>query len=238
MMSDGEVRTKAVDDLLKTVYELQQQIDPVPTTLLAKSLNISAASVTDMIKRLAEVRDGEEALVDHRPYHGVHLTARGEKIALEVIRHHRLLELYLVKALGYSWDEVHAEAESLEHVISEKLEARIAAALGNPELDPHGDPIPALDGTIHAANLTLLSNLTVGKSATVRRIVNQSSETLRYLSDLGLVPEAVVGVAARSPLNDTLTITAGGRMHTISMAVARMVLVQTDEPDEMPGADI
>jgi DtxR family Mn-dependent transcriptional regulator len=234
-MGDGELRTKAVDDLLKTVYELHQQVDPVPTTLLAKSLNISAASVTDMIKRLAEVRDGEEPLVDHRPYHGVRLTGRGEKIALEVIRHHRLLELYLVKALGYSWDEVHAEAENLEHVISEKLEERIAAALGNPEMDPHGDPIPALDGSIHAADLTVLSNLAVGQSARVRRIVNQSSETLRYLSDLGLVPDAVVGVAARSPLNDTLTITVAERTHTISMAVARMVLAQTDEPNEGPS---
>jgi DtxR family transcriptional regulator, Mn-dependent transcriptional regulator len=217
-MPEEEIRTKAVDDLLKAVYELQRQdaAEAVPTTSL----------VTDMIKRLADPGDDGEPLLDHKPYHGVRLTARGEKIALEVIRHHRLIELYLVEKLGYGWDEVHAEAERLEHVISEKLEARMAAALGNPTFDPHGDPIPALDGSLPAAELTLLAELQTGHEATVSRITDQSSEALRYLSELGLVPGARVGVQARSPLGDMLTVSISDTRHTISKSVARMVLVE------------
>jgi DtxR family Mn-dependent transcriptional regulator len=228
-MPEEEIRTKAVDDLLKAVYELQQQdVDnPVPTTSLAKVLNISAASVTDMIKRLADPVDDSEPLLLHKPYHGVHLTARGERIALEVIRHHRLIELYLVEKLGYAWDEVHAEAERLEHVISEKLEARMAAALGNPTFDPHGDPIPALDGTVPTPELILLAELQTGQNGIVSRITDQSSEALRYLSELGLVPGASVGVKSRSPLGDMLTVTISDTPHTISRSVARMVLVQS-----------
>lgn len=228
-MPEEEIRTKAVDDLLKAVYELQQQVTPeaVPTTSLAKALNISAASVTDMIKRLADPGDDSEPLLSHKPYHGVTLTPRGEKIALEVIRHHRLIELYLVEKLGYAWDEVHAEAERLEHVISEKLEARMAAALGNPTFDPHGDPIPALDGSIPDAHLTLLAELQIGQSGTVSRITDQSGEALRYLSELGLVPGARVGVKSRSPLGDMLTISISDAQHTISKSVARMVLVES-----------
>ena len=227
-MSDlHDVRTEAVEDLLKAVYTLQKQVDPVPTTLLAKTLNISAPSVTDMVKRLSE-STGHPPLLDHRPYHGVRLTELGEKVALEVIRHHRLLELYLSQALGYSWDEVHIEADRLEHVISEQLEARIAAALGNPEIDPHGDPIPALDGTIHADKLTVLAEMQIGRGGTVSRITDQSPDVLRYLSDLGLTPGAALRVTSRSPLNDTLTVEVGGAKHTIGVAVARSVLVHTD----------
>src|SRR5215813_13538073 len=170
-----EFRTKAIDDFLKAVYTLQHQMehpdeDYVPTNLLAQTLKISAPSVTDMVKRLALMEDDESVhkltipLLEYKPYHGVRLTAEGEKIALEVIRHHRLIELYLVQKLGYTWDEVHEEAERLEHHISEKLEARIAAALGNPKIDPHGDPIQALDGTVAERNQTLLGELAVKKS--------------------------------------------------------------------------
>ncbi len=225
-MSDLQaVRSESVEDLLKAVYMLQREVDPVPTTLLAKSLNISAPSVTDMVKRLSDAT-AHTPLLEHRPYHGVRLTEQGEKIALEVIRHHRLIELYLSHALGYSWDEVHKEADKLEHVISEQFEARIAAALGNPSLDPHGDPIPALDGTIHAANLTFASDLAVGDTAIVSRIADQSAEVLRYLSDLGLKPGAEVRITAKSPLNDTLTLHSAGAEHTISAAVAHTLLVE------------
>ena len=242
-----DVRSKAIDDFLKAVYLLQhQQPDnqPVPTTLLAQTLKISAPSVTDMVKRLAGIEEekdhekdkdrekkhrGEEEhitpLLDYEPYHGVRLNAQGEKIALEVIRHHRLLELYLVQALGYSWDEVHEEAERLEHHISEKLEARIAAALGNPKIDPHGDPIPALDGTIPPRHQTLLADLPVGHHGHVSQITDQTPEVLRYLSGLGLVPGAKMTLTQRSPLNDTITISVGDSSHTISTQVARKVLV-------------
>src|SRR5262249_12288213 len=145
-------------------------------------------------------------LLEYTPYHGVRLTPDGEKIALEVIRHHRLLELYLVQKLGYTWDEVHEEAERLEHHISEKLEARIAAALGDPQIDPHGDPIPTLEGTLPARKLPILAELPVNDHATVSQITDQSPNVLRYLSDLGLTPGAEVTLVQRSPLGDTVTI--------------------------------
>ncbi|HVO44096.1 MAG TPA: metal-dependent transcriptional regulator [Aggregatilineales bacterium] len=231
-------RTESIDHFLKAVYHLQQQVDPVPTTLLAQYLKITAPSVTDMVKRLAGVEDdkprkdkeGEKTLhtpllLEYLPYKGVRLTPDGEKIALEVIRHHRLIELYLYQALGYTWDEVHDEADRLEHVISEQLEARIAAALGDPRIDPHGDPIPALDGTIAARDLVLLSELPAHQEATVSRIIDQSPEVLRYLSDLGLTPGAGVEVLTRSPLNDTLTLRVASGTYTISTQVAHKVLM-------------
>lgn len=226
MIDLRDVRTEAVEDLLKAVFTLQKQADPVPTTLLAKTLNISAPSVTDMVKRLAEPTRNHPALLEHRPYHGVRLTALGEQLALEVIRHHRLLELYLSQALGYSWDEVHNEADRLEHVISEQLEARIAAALGNPVLDPHGDPIPAADGTMTANPLTQLLELRPGQAATISRITDQSPEVLRYLSELGLMPGTRLRVADKSPLGDTITLHVADSEYTISAAVAVSVLVQ------------
>ena len=239
------LRTESIDHFLKAVYTLQhQQPDQgaVPTTVLAQYLKITAPSVTDMVKRLAGVEDDKNKddkvkkeksklplLLDYEPYKGVKLTPMGEKIALEVIRHHRLIELYLYQALGYSWDEVHDEADRLEHVISEQLEARIAAALGNPELDPHGDPIPALDGTIPADDLILLSELKAAEQGTVSRIIDQSPEVLRYLSELGLIPGASVSVTGRSPLNDTLSLKIDGSdtIHTVSMQVAAKVKIST-----------
>jgi DtxR family transcriptional regulator, Mn-dependent transcriptional regulator len=234
-----DLRTEAVENFLKAVYILQQQVDPVPTNLLAQMLNIKAPSVTDMVKRLSGIEDEKDKklprkesklttpLLDYEPYRGVRLTPIGEKIALEVIRHHRLLELYLSEALGYSWDEVHDEADKLEHVISERLEERIAAALGNPEIDPHGDPIPALDGSIAARDLVFLSDLPVKQHGSVSRIIDQSPDVLRYLSDLGLVPGAELALVARAPLNDTVSLRIGTdkTVRTISTQVARKVLV-------------
>ncbi len=234
-----DLRTEAVENFLKAVYILQQQVDPVPTTLLAQMLNIKAPSVTDMVKRLSGIEEDKEKkrehkegkamtpLLEYEPYHGVRLTPLGKKIALEVVRHHRLLELYLSEALGYSWDEVHEEAEKLEHVISERFEEAIATALGDPEIDPHGDPIPALDGTIAARDLVLLSDLPLDRHGTVSRIIDQSPEVLRYLSDLGLVPGAQVDLTARAPLNDTISLRINGAkpIHTISSQIARKVLV-------------
>lgn len=240
-MSD-ELRTPAVEDFLKTVYLLQQQAehpdDPVPTNLLAQALNIKAPSVTDMVKRLAGVEDekDEESIptgpkpapfLEYVRYKGVRLTPLGEKIALEVIRHHRLIELYLSQKLGYSWDEVHEEADRLEHVISEQFEARIAAALGNPRTDPHGDPIPTLEGTLPEVKLSSIADLPAGKKATVSQIIDQHTDVLRYLSDLGLTPGARLKITERSPLNDTISLRIGDdpTIRTISIQVARQVLV-------------
>jgi DtxR family Mn-dependent transcriptional regulator len=240
-----ELRTEAVENFLKAVYLLQRDLKPddkVPTNLLAQTLNIKAPSVTDMVKRLSGTEDDEDKdkkkgekkepkiatpLLDYERYKGVRLTDAGEKIALEVIRHHRLIELYLSEALGYSWDEVHEEADRLEHVISERFEERIAALLGNPDIDPHGDPIPALDGTIPDRDLVKLSDLAVNHQGTVSRITDQTPEVLRYLSDLGLTPGAEITVIERSPLNDTISVRVAGMepTRTISTQTARKVLL-------------
>lgn len=222
-----DIRTESVEDFLKAVYDLERQITPVPTTLLAQALNITAASVTDMLKRLSSTT-GIPPLLDYTRYKGVTLTPLGKQIALEVIRHHRLLELYLSEALGYSWDEVHKEADKLEHHISEQLESRIAQALGNPVIDPHGDPIPALDGTLPDTDWSLLSEIKVGQRAEISRITDQSPEVLRYFSDLGLTPGMIITLTERAPLEDTVSLTIGSddaKHKTISSQIARKVLV-------------
>ena len=187
--------SRAIEDYLKAIYTLGLEHQQVSTSLLAEQFNFKPASVTGMLKTLAEMN-----LVAYTPYHGVELTSEGQRIALEIVRHHRLIELYLVEALGYSWDEVHDEAEALEHHISEKLEARIAAALGNPTFDPHGDPIPSLDGKLPANTTRSLADVAVGEAGIVERVRDQNPERLRYLADLGLVRGATVSVIASTPL--------------------------------------
>src|SRR3989440_3007814 len=179
----------AVEDTLKAIFLLCQEDQGAGTTALAERLRISPGAVTKMVKKLAGLR-----LVDHSPYRGVTLTPAGERIALEVIRHHRLLELYLHETLGYSWDQVHSEAERLEHVLSEEMEEKIDALLGRPAHDPHGDPIPSREGTLAPPPATRLSDLPDGHSATVARVQNNDPELLRYLGRLGLYPGAVVCV--------------------------------------------
>jgi DtxR family Mn-dependent transcriptional regulator len=176
-----------------------------------------------MLQRLAKLN-----LVNYEKHYGVTLTETGEKIALEVLRHHRLIELYLIEALGFSWDEVHEQADILEHVISEKLEERIAAALGHPTFDPHGDPIPGKDGTIVSVNYRPLASVAVGRSATVSRIVDDdNSDLLRYLADLGLTPGTTVQVLAIEPFDGPMTIKVAGNNKILGMAVAQEVLVTT-----------
>ncbi len=175
-----------------------------------------------MIQRLARLH-----LVNYEKHYGVTLTESGEKLALEVIRHHRLLELYLMEALGFEWDEVHEQADILEHVISEKLEERIAAALNHPEFDPHGDPIPALDGTMAVMDTTALSDVAAGSRARVARIPDDSnSELLRYLAGLGLVPGAMVTIVEVAPFLGPLTIEVGDGQKIIGRNLAELILVQ------------
>jgi len=174
--------------------------------------------------------------VQHTPYQGVMLTPAGERIALEVIRHHRLLELYLVEALGYSWDEVHEEAERLEHHISEKLEARIAEHLGNPAFDPHGDPIPTIEGTLPASAGTRLADLAVSEQGRIVRVRDQSGERLRYLADLGLVPGARVEVTASAPFDGPLTIRLGNASYPLDRRMARTIEVERLADDEADAA--
>ena len=213
--------SRAIEDYLKAIYTLGLEHQQVSTSLLAEQFNFKPASVTGMLKTLAEMN-----LVAYTPYHGVELTSEGQRIALEIVRHHRLIELYLVEALGYSWDEVHDEAEALEHHISEKLEARIAAALGNPTFDPHGDPIPGLDGKLPANTTRSLADVAVGEAGIVERVRDQNPERLRYLADLGLVRGASVSVVASTPFDGPITIEHDGTTYPIDRRLARMIAIR------------
>jgi DtxR family Mn-dependent transcriptional regulator len=182
--------TESQEDYLKQMFLLAEERETVSTQSLAERLGVRPASVTGMVQRLDQL-----GLVDYRRYHGVRLTRRGRRVALEMLRHHRLLETFLAQTLGYGWDEVHAEAERLEHVISERFEARIAEALGHPTHDPHGDPIP--DSTLAMPAMpggTTLSSLAVGAVGRLVRVGAQDEDVLGRLTDLGLVPGAMVVV--------------------------------------------
>lgn len=213
---------QAIEDYVKTIYSLALEESPVSTSRIAIARSVKPASATSMIQRLARLH-----LVNYEKHYGVTLTESGEKLALEVIRHHRLLELYLMEALGFEWHEVHEQADILEHVISEKLEERIAAVLNHPEFDPHGDPIPALDGTMAVIDTAALSDLIVGEQARVARVPDDSnSELLRYLAGLELVPGAMVTIIEVAPFLGPLTIEVGDSQKIIGRNLADLVLVQ------------
>ncbi len=195
------MQTQAVQDYLKAIYEIQQSVKRVATTALASHMEVTAASVTGMLKKLAELK-----LVTYQPYQGVELTASGEKIALEVIRHHRLVERYLAEALGVPWDQVDAEADKWEHVLSDDLENRIDAYLGHPTTDPHGAPIPTAEGHIPPSSNVRLSDLSPGQKATVAEVSDHDPEMLRYFASLGLFPEVVITVTEIAPFEGPLTI--------------------------------
>lgn len=198
--------SKAMEDYLKTIYKLEREGsgEPVGTGALADTLAVSAPSATGMLKKLAELH-----LVEHNPRHGVTLTPAGEKVALEVVRHHRLLESYLKEALGYDWDAVHEEADRLEHLVSDELEARIDAALGYPTVDPHGDPIPSREGVMAAAPSRPLATLAAGESGVIGRVSDADPAKLRYLAGLGLFPGVALTVLETLPFNGPLRVRAG-----------------------------
>ena len=217
--------SSAVEDYLKAVYQLRDEAGTVTVQHLAEQLGVASPSVTSMVKRLSE-----QGLLRHAPYHGVALTEAGERIALEVVRHHRLLERYLVEALGYGWDEVHAEAERLEHHISEELEARMDAALGHPVVDPHGDPIPRRDGVVASAGEVRLLDLEVGEEGVVHRVSDRDPAQLRYLGSLGLYPGAAVAVREVLPFDGPIRIRVDGAEHVIGHPVASAVRVDRRAP--------
>lgn len=213
---------QAIEDYMKTIYMLAQEETPVSTSRIAQARGVKPASATSMIQRLARLN-----LVRYEKHYGVTLTEAGEKLALEVIRHHRLLELYLIEALGFTWDEVHEQADILEHVISEEMEERIAAVLNHPEFDPHGDPIPSKDGIVVQVDTRLLSTLRAGDKACVSRIPDDSnSELLRYLADLGLVPGVSFQVLQVAPFEGPITIRLGDETKVVGRHVADSVLVE------------
>jgi DtxR family Mn-dependent transcriptional regulator len=206
--ASGQALSESEENYLKAIYRLERESPDgrVSTTALAEHLGIAPASATGMLQKLAV---GTPVLVDYVPRQGVALTALGEKVALEIIRHHRLIELYLYQELGYRWDEVHAEAERLEHVISEEFEDRVAALLGDPAVDPHGQPIPRKDGSCPEPAGVALSTLEAGASGRVVRVSDDDPELLRYLGTLGIVPGATLTVVARAPFDGPLHVRVG-----------------------------
>lgn len=214
---------EAVEDYAKAIHALEGHPggEPVATTALADRLGVSPGSVTAMLKRMAKL-----GLVEHEPYRGVRLSPEGERVALEVIRHHRLLEAYLSEKLGMPWDRVHDEAEVLEHYISEELEERIAAALGHPDRDPHGDPIPdsALSGE-GAVEGTALCDLEPGQTGTFVRVSDGVPEMLRYLSDRSILPGVGVRVKNREPFRGPVTVEVDGAEHAIGEGLAERMLI-------------
>ena len=220
-----EPLTQTIQDYLKIIYDLSENDGPASTTALATRLGIAPGSVTGMLQRLAA---GTPPLVNYRKHQGVTLTPAGKRAALEVIRHHRLIETYLVKTLGYSWDEVHAEADKLEHVISEDFEARIAAALGNPARDPHGELIPTVDLTMPTDAAVPLSALRPPQKAVILRVRADDPELLRHLESLSLVPGAEVESVAYSPFDQNISLRVGksGTAIVIGTAISSRIFVE------------
>ena len=222
--------SQATEDYLKTIYELTRIHGRASTNQIADVMQVTPASVTGMIKKLAHT---DPPLVDYQKHQGVVLTEDGEKAALEIVRHHRLLEMFLLEKLGYKWDEVDAEADLLEHVISDTLEERIAQALGNPSHDPHGDPIPTRDLKLPETPSCSLYELRPGQDAVVQRVVDDDSQLLRYLSSLGLVPQVHFTVLDYSPFDENLSLRISGQDEICVMgpSITRQIFVEVEEDD-------
>lgn len=214
--------TDAIEDYAKAIYALERRGEgAVTTNALAARLGVTPASASAMVKKLAE-----RGLAQHEPYRGVELTPAGKRVALEVLRHHRLLELYLVEQLGVPWDRVHEEAEALEHVLSEDLEARIAAKLGEPTHDPHGDPIPTVDLTIDEGETRSLASLEVGDRGVFVRVSDTDPEMLRYLDDRGVALGDELEVVDRQPFSGPITVRFGDTQQIFGGALADAMRVE------------
>lgn len=214
----------SVENYLKAIFTLEQQLsgeeERVKSKDIAGELSIAQPSVTSMLKTLAA-----QSLIDYQPYQGVRLTASGRAAALGVIRRHRLTEVFLIEALGLSWDEVHVEAERLEHALSDKVTDRLEAFLGYPTHDPHGDPIPDRAGRLPEVGGVPLVNVSAGESVRVVRVLDQSPEFLRYLNEQGLVPGTGLDVREVAPFDGPLTIEVQGRSFAVSRSLARRIVV-------------
>ncbi len=217
---DRTLISQAMEDYLKAIYKLLEFGEQVSTSALAEHLGVTPASVTNMCKKLAELN-----LLVYEPYQGVKFTPSGEKLVLEVVRHHRLIELYLAEALGVPWDRVHEEAEKLEHVISEDLEDRMAAALGDPQFDPHGAPIPSRSGILTPQQSYCLTDMTAGTDMVVVEVDDGNPELLRYLGQLGIYPGTEIRLITQSPFNGPLTLKISGQEHSLGYQAAKAVRV-------------
>ena len=216
--SVSESLTRSVEDYLKAIYQLSPEGRPASTSEIAHLLALSPPSVTGMVKRLSE-----HGLLEHVPYRGVQLTEEGRRAALRMGRRHRLIEAYLVEFLGYSWDAVHEEAERLEHAVSDALVERMATALGHPNVDPHGDPIPSADGSIQELACTPLSDIPVGETVEIHRVHENQPENLRYIASLGLRPGVRVRVVDRQPIDNLVTVEVGGEQHVIGRELGHVL---------------
>ncbi|MGH7678016.1 MAG: metal-dependent transcriptional regulator [Gemmatimonadaceae bacterium] len=212
--------TAPVEDYLKAIFELEQSGEPAETNAIARLLAIAPASVSGMVRRLAE-----QGLITHARYHGARLTSAGRRAALRTLRRHRVIEAYLTSALGYSWDRVHDEAERLEHAASDELVDRMAAAIGEPDTDPHGAPIPTREGTLHERRLVPLASLAAGEFARVERVSDKSGDRLRYLAELGIVPGVELQVIAREPFGGPIALRVDDVKRTIGAELAAQILV-------------
>ena len=213
--------SQSIEDYLKAIYEVETSEEKVSTSALSEKLGVSPASVTSMVKKLSERK-----LITHKRYQGVKLTSAGRKIALEIIRHHRLVELYLKEALGVPWDKVHQEAEKWEHVLSEDLEDRIDKFLGYPVTDPHGSPIPRRDGTMIVRQCSALVEVEPNTLVKVVEVSDHDPELLRYLGAIGLYPETEMTVVSRQPFKGPIIVQLTGKEHPIGRNAAKYILVE------------
>jgi DtxR family Mn-dependent transcriptional regulator len=220
-VSEARELTAAVQDYAKAIYTLESRHGAASTTELAALLEVRPASVSGMLRKLSAL-----GLVEHERYRGVRLTERGRRVALEVIRHHRLVELFLVESLGMTWDEVHAEAEVLEHALSEELEELIAAKLGNPTVDPHGDPIPSRELKLAETPAPALAELEPGETATFVRVSDADPEMLRFLGERGIRPGARLELVERQPFDGPLFVRVGKKVHVLGVTLARAMRVE------------
>jgi len=213
--------TTSVEDYLKAIYELSRSPERVTPSRVAARLGVARASVSAMVHRLAK-----QGLVKHEPYQALRLTSEGRSVALRLVRRHRVIEAYLVTALGYTWDRVHNEAERLEHTASDELIDRMAAAIGEPTVDPHGAPIPTARGAVAEHAYRALGDLAVGEEARIAQVEDEDAELLRYLGSLRLVPGATIRYLGQEPFGGSLTIRVGSRTRRIPPALAERVFVR------------
>lgn len=216
--------SRSAEDYLKTIYQLTERADDAATTDIAERLGLAPASVTGMIKRMAE-----SGLVEHEPYRGARLTGQGRQAALAVMRRHRILETYLITKLAYDWSSVHDEAERLEHAVSDELIERMAFALGFPQYDPHGAPIPTREGEIERPLYVRLADVDTGTTVWLRQVGDDDSERLRYLKSLGLVPPVELSVIDKQPFGGPITVRILGvetRDRVIGSELAETLMVE------------
>ncbi len=225
----AEPLTAPVEDYLKAIYAIGKGTGAAATNDIAQRLALAPASVSGMVRRLAD-----QGLLAYERYHGVKLTESGRRAALRTLRRHRVIEAYLAQALGYPWDRVHEEAERLEHAASDELVDRMAATIGEPEVDPHGAPIPTRDGAVDETEYTSLADLAVGVPGVVMRVTDEDPGMLRHLGELSVVPGKRVTVKARAPYGGPITLAVGRQEHSIGPALAAHVLT-APAPDKASG---